>query len=309
MWWPITGMIEPPSHEAAQRVAPARVVSGPEIDTGRFEFVPHACDIAALNRHAAAGGALDITALSIFAWAAVRDRYDLTSFGSSFGEGYGPKVVGREPGGVEAIRSAGAKIAVPGFQTTAFALLRLMSGDASLKDRCVEVPFDRILEAVASGEGGVTHGLLIHQSQLTYAREGLHLVADTGRWWREHTVGETDPEGLPLPLGGNAVSRTLDARFGEGATREVVDLLASSLRHALAERDRSAAYAQRFAPELTREQTDEYLRMYVSPLTLDAGEAGERAIRRLVRESSGAGLTRSDGPIHLLRPSSPVRVG
>lgn len=320
MWWPITGMIDPPSDP--QRIEPARVISAPELDTGRFRFVPIAADIAALNRRALASGGgddeLDITALSMFAWAQVHARYQLTAFGASMGHGYGPKVVARTnpererrafPGGsadaisptdrgVRALLDPAALTAIPGRHTTAFLLLSMMLGDDAAKLRTVEMPFDRILDAVVTGERGVTHGLLIHQSQLTFASLGLDLVADTGDWWLRRT-------GLPLPLGGNAVRRDLDARFGSGTTREVVDLLHRSLRHALAHRDRSLAYAMRFAPELTRIQAERYIEMYVSDLTVDAGPRGCQAIQRLLDEAAHRGLGWSVGEVHLLTPSRP----
>jgi 1,4-dihydroxy-6-naphthoate synthase len=302
MWWPITGMIEPPSHEEAQRVQPARVVSAPEVDTERFQFQSIACDIAVLNRYASAGGTLDVTALSVFAWARVRERYALTSFGASFGEGYGPKVVGRTAGTIESLRDPRVRIAIPGFGTTAFALLSMMVGDPKLRERCIEMPFDRILEAVASGDRGVTHGLLIHQSQLTYPDAGLSLVADTGAWWREATRSDQDAEGLPLPLGGNAVARSLDETYGAGSVQEVVDILARSLRYALEHRGRAVEYCRGFAPELNRAQTEEYLRMYVSDLTIDTGERGERAMRLLIQRAETTGLVEPGQPVELLKP-------
>jgi 1,4-dihydroxy-6-naphthoate synthase len=319
MWWPITGMIQPPTHEAAQRVASARVLTKPEMDTGRFRFVPIASDIAALNRRAIASGDLDITAISMNCYAHVAGRYQLTCFGSSMGFGYGPKLVGRADGvaseprrvaspvcyadepGVDGGDSprlelpAGAVVAIPGRETTAFLLLSMMLGDARSSVRFVEMPFDRILEAAASGEKGATHGLLIHQSQLTFSQLGLRLIADVGEWWLTQT-------GLPLPLGGNAVRRDLDARHGAGAMREVVQLLDRSVRYALEHRERSLEYCMRFAPEITRAQAERYIEMYVNDLTVDAGEVGERAVQRLLREGHRLGYCPDAGEIQMLRP-------
>jgi 1,4-dihydroxy-6-naphthoate synthase len=314
MWWPITGMIEPPADP--QRVEPARVVSPPEIDTGPFRFVPIAADIAALNRRAVAGSPetdLDITALSIFAWAHVHARYALTAFGSSTGYGYGPKVVARAapPGpsaspacyagaisprdaGVRALLEPGALTAIPGRQTTAFLLLSMMLGDDAPRLRTLEMAFNRILDAVSNGACGVTHGLLIHQSQLTFAQLGLDLVADVGEWWLART-------GLPLPLGGNAVRRDLDARHGPGTTQAVVDVLDRSLRHAVEHRERSLEYCMRFAPEITRAQAERYIEMYVSDLTVDAGEPGRGAMQRLLDEAADRGLGPPVGTVELLR--------
>jgi len=295
MWWPITGLIKPPAD--AQAVRPAIVYSPPEIETDGIQFIPIAADIAALNRRAAAKGDLDITALSVFAWARLSDRYALTAFGSSFGEGYGPKVVcrGDVAGDVAGIAGQGALVAVPGTGTTAFLLLSMLAGPGRFK--MLEMPFDRILEAVSTGERGVTHGLLIHQSQLTYAELGLRLVVDLGQWWGEQT-------GLPLPLGGNAIRRDLDERFGAGTLQRVVDVMAASVRHARANHARSSAYCRAFAPELSAAQTERYLEMYVSGLTLDAGQRGEGAISRIVEQASRLGLAPGVREEHLrmLRP-------
>jgi 1,4-dihydroxy-6-naphthoate synthase len=188
-----------------------------------------------------------------------------------------------------------ALIAIPGAQTTAFLLLSMMLGPDHAGLRFVEMPFDSILEAAATGEGGVTHGLLIHQSQLTFGQLGLELVADVGEWWLAKT-------GLPLPLGGNAVRRDLDAKFGPGTTREVVGLMNSSLRHALSDHKRSLDYCMRFAPEITRAQAERYIQMYVNDLTIDAGEVGQRAVARLLGEGFRLGLCPDAGPATMLRP-------
>ncbi len=319
MWWPITGMIQPPSHEHAQGVVPARVTTKPEIDTGRFRFVPIAADIAALNRRAIATGDLEITAISMNCYAHVAARYQLTSFGSSMGYGYGPKLVGRA--GMSGERPSvlaspvcyanesgnfggqtpplalgdGAVVAIPGRETTAFLLLSMMLGEHRSRVRCVEMPFDRILQAAATGEGGVTHGLLIHQSQLTFAQLGLQLLADVGDWWLRQT-------GLPLPLGGNAVRRDLDELHGAGTTMEVARLLDRSIRYSLEHRERSLEYSMGFAPEITREQAEQYIQMYVNDLTVAAGEVGERAVRRLLGEGLRLGLCPDAGEIQMLHP-------
>jgi 1,4-dihydroxy-6-naphthoate synthase len=291
MWWPITGKIDPRELGGA-----GRIVEPPVLDTGRFAFRALPADIDVLNRRAIESGDLDITALSMFAWAKVKDRYALTCCGSSMGEGYGPKVVVRE--GAREWTSEGV-IAVPGTRTTAFLLLTLAMKECGSPFEFVEMPFDRILEAVASGRAGdgrpVSAGLLIHQSQLTFAEMGLRQVIDLGAWWLERT-------GLPLPLGGNAVRRDLEARFGAGALREVTGLLDRSIRHALAHRDESTAYAMRFAPEISRAQADRYIDMYVSPMTVDAGPRGREAIQRLLDEAAAAGMCPPVGPVEMVRP-------
>ena len=330
MWWPITGLIEPPVDP--QQITPARVISRPELDTGRFRFAPIAADIAALNRHAMAGGVgaggggggadagLDITAISMFAWAHVRDRYALTSMGASMGYGYGPRLVvpartqdsrsDRPPQPASApcylheaeprratvadMRRPETLIAVPGVGTTAFLLLSMILGPGSF--RYIEMPFDAILDAVAHRRSGITAGLLIHQSQLTFADLGLELVVDVGDWWLKQT-------GLPLPLGGNAVRRDLDARFGPGSMREIVGLLNRSVRYALAHRERSIEYCMCFAPEISREQAERYIDMYVSDLTVDAGEAGRGAVQRLLEEGAKLGMCPHPGIVAFERPS------
>lgn len=293
MWWPITGKIDPVRKDEHGF---GIVVEPPRLETGRFAFRALAEDIAVLNRRAMGGGDLDITALSMFTWAHVRDRYRLTACGSSMGEGYGPKVVCRRGQGAGAARI----IAVPGVKTTAFLLWRLWEesraaagsrgaeGDAEI----VELPFDQILAAVASGRAD--RGLLIHQSQLTYADVGLEQLVDLGQWWGERT-------GLPLPLGGNALRRDLEARFGPGTLAEVTGLLDRSIRYALDHRDESVRYCMRFAPEIDRSQAERYIDMYVSPLTVDMGARGEAALRRLLDEAARLGLAPAVGTIDIAR--------
>lgn len=298
MWWPITGMIRPPADP--QRIEPAIVEHAPEIDTGEFRFVPIAADIAALNRHAIGGGKLHVSALSVNCWARLSDAYQLTSFGSSMGFGYGPKIVARsdQQPSLDGLLSPGAKLAIPGRQTTAFLLASMMLGNDHAQLNVVEMPFDHILEAVARNQDGITHGLLIHQSQLTFADLGLQLITDVGQWWLQST-------GLPLPLGGNAIRRNLDAEVGSGAKSAVVDLLFRSLKHAMKNHDRSVAYAMKFAPELDRARTEQYLSMYVNDLTVDAGTAGERAIKELLGRGAELGLCPIPGDCRMARPSFP----
>lgn len=266
MWWPITGKIDPRDHD--------RTVEPPVLATGRFAFKALPADIDVLNRRAIEEGDLDITALSIFAWAKVAHHYALTSCGGSFGEGYGPKVVTR---GDTDLR--GKLIAVPGVRTTAFLLLTLALGAGTFHQ--TEMPFDRILDAVAGGQADA--GLLIHQSQLTFADLGLTQVLDLGAWWLKHT-------GLPLPLGGNAIRRDLETRHGTGTLHELTGLLNRSIAHALAHRDESTRYAMGFAPEINRSQADRYIDMYVSGLTVDARPRGEQAIARLLDEAARIGM-------------------
>lgn len=297
MWWPITGMIDPSD--------PARVVTPPEIETGRFCYRAVPADIESLNRRAAAGGDLDITAMSVHAYPHVRDAYALTACGHSMGEGYGPKLVVREDSPIRTVVGAfargvnGPAVAVPGARTTAFLALSLLVMDSFAY---VEMPFDRIIGAVA--EGRVAMGLIIHEGQLTYADSGLREVVDLGAWWGERT-------GLPLPLGANAVKRDLDQRFGPCTMREVAAVLKRSIEHAMEHRARSIGYAMGFAEMnlgkggsggISLERVSRFVDMYVNDLTLDAGQRGEEAIRRLLREGAGAGLCPGVGKVALVRP-------
>jgi 1,4-dihydroxy-6-naphthoate synthase len=307
MWWPITGMIDPPRDPRA--VEPARVISKPAIDTGDVRFIPIAADISVLNRRAIEQGDLDITAMSMNCYARVAAKYQLTSFGSSMGYGYGPKLVAKaktrlaspvcyvdEVGESDApLIGPNSICAIPGRETTAFLVLSMMLGDAAKGIRFIEMPFDQILDVVASERDGITHGLLIHQSQLTYPELGLELIADVGQWWLAHT-------GLPLPLGGNAIRRDLDARLGPTATKQIVNLLHASIQHALAHREQSLTYCMRFAPEITRAQAEKYIQMYVSDLTIDAGGQGRSAIQRLLSQGHALGLCPDPGTIDLARP-------
>lgn len=284
MWWPITGMLEPGLS--------GRAVTEPEIGTGRFRFAAVPEDIQVLNRRAAEAGDLEITALSLFGWAMVADRYALTSCGSSLGEGYGPKVVVRAGSAMDLAalrrlaRSGELVVAVPGKRTTAYLVLCLALG---VEPSAVELPFDRVIGAVGSaGLEGPHAGVVIHEGQLTFADAGLEQALDLGAWWQEET-------GLPLPLGVNAVRRDLEDRFGPGTLAEVSGTLRRSIEHALAHRDRSIDYSLQFALQseggvhVSRERVDRYLGMYVTPLTVSLGERGRRAIELLLSRAVEAG--------------------
>jgi 1,4-dihydroxy-6-naphthoate synthase len=302
MWWPLTGMIDPQG-------GPLAGDDGrPAIDTGRFRFVALPADIEALNRRAVERGDLEITALSVRAWADVRDRYAITACGASFGDGFGPKLVCP---GDSAVRSAAdlgrarVVIAIPGRRTTAFLMLGLVLAEGGLNARptqgqsptFVEMPFDRIIGAVARGECDA--GLVIHEGQLTFADAGLRLLLDVGAWWKDRT-------GLKLPLGINAVRRDLDETHGPGTLAEIGRLLRTSVAYAMDRRDRSVAYTMAFAraniargggEPPTLERVDRYCRMYVSDETRTMGDAGIEAIRRLLAEGAAAGLCPQPGAI------------
>ncbi len=244
-----------------------------KIETGDFEFLHELRDIETLNR-AAFEGRYEISAVSFHAYCHVADRYAILPHGASFGDGYGPVLISKEPL-ARADLLAGAEVAVPGLLTTAYLTLRLYLGGAEPKHRVV--PFDRIMEEV--GRGALPAGLLIHEGQLTYAEEGFRLVEDLGRWWKAETGG-------PLPLGCNVIRKDL----GPAAIRQVSRLLGESIRYALAHREEALDYAMAYARNLPRGKADAFVGMYVNEWTKGYGEAGREAVRVLLGRAAEAGL-------------------
>jgi 1,4-dihydroxy-6-naphthoate synthase len=242
-----------------------------KLDTGALEFRHELQDIETLNRRALRGE-LEVTAVSIHAYAHLLDKYALLPSGCSMGDRYGPMVVARRPLTVADLRSV--RIAVPGTLTTAFLTLRLLLPEGFA---CEVVPFDQILGAVA--EGRFDAGLIIHEGQLTFQDQGLHLVLDLGVWWQERT-------GLPLPLGGNAVRRDL----GSEIIRQISRLLKESIRYGLEHRDEALAYALGYARDMDKGLADRFVGMYVNDWTLDYGPRGREAVRRLLDEGHRAGI-------------------
>jgi len=248
------------------------------LDTGGLHFVHQLEDIETLNQRALKGE-LEVSAVSIHAFAHLSDRYALLSSGASMGERYGPTLITREPKRLEELK--GQTIAVPGKLTSAYLTLQLCLG----KDVPVTVmPFDRILPAVASGE--VSAGLLIHEGQLYYGDKGLHKVLDLGEWWFEQT-------GLPLPLGGNVVRKDL----GEERVLQIARLLKESIRYALDHRQEALDYALQYARDLDPALADRFVGMYVNERTVDYGPEGREAVRLLLRRAEESGLVR--GPLDI----------
>ena len=231
-----------------------------KLDTRGLELEPVASDIQTLNEWALEGR-LEVTALSAGAYPAVADRYVLLPHGASFGQGYGPIVVARRVLSPDELRTV--EIATPGPLTTATRVLKLALGDVRTRD----LPFDRVLDEVASGRAEA--GLLIHEGQLTYGDAGLHKLLDLGVWWQDET-------GLPLPLGLVAARRDL-ARLDEVSSvlREAIDV-------GLANRAEALAYASGFGRGIDAETADEFVAMYVNDLTLDIGDRGRAAVERLL---------------------------
>ncbi|MEW6182038.1 MAG: MqnA/MqnD/SBP family protein [Bacillota bacterium] len=241
-----------------------------KINTGGYSFTHVLRDIETLNR-AALQGVYDISAISLHAYPYVEDKYLLLPCGASVGDGYGPLVVVRAdaPEGFEP-----AAVAVPGEMTTAYLALKLWRPAM----KTTVMPFDRIGEAVGAGE--VEGGLLIHEGQLTYLREGLRKVIDLGEWWKEEN-------GLPLPLGGNVLHR----RHTERAV-EINELLRKAIAWALDFREESLKHALSYARGLEKAEADRFVGMYVNAWTLDLGERGRRAVDDLLRRGYDAGIIR-----------------
>jgi 1,4-dihydroxy-6-naphthoate synthase len=247
-----------------------------KLDTGGLQFVHQLEDIETLNRRAL-NGELEVSAVSIHAFAHLADRYALLASGSSMGDRYGPTVITREPATLADLR--GRTIAVPGLLTTAYLALRLCLG----KDVPVVVlPFDQILLAVAEGKADA--GLIIHEGQLYYGDRGLHKVVDLGQWWFEET-------GLPLPLGGNVVRKDL----GEELVEQIARLLKQSILYALEHRQEALEYALRYARDLDPTLADRFVGMYVNDWTVDYGPKGREAVRTLLARGADAGLV--PGPL------------
>jgi 1,4-dihydroxy-6-naphthoate synthase len=241
------------------------------IDTGGLRFVHQLEDIETLNRRAKSGE-LEVSAVSIHAFAHLTDTYALLASGASMGDRYGPTLVTREPATLDDLQ--GQTIAVPGKLTSAYLTLQLCLG----KDVPVTVlPFDQILPAVAAGT--VRAGLLIHEGQLYYGERGLHKVLDLGQWWYEQT-------GLPLPLGGNVVRKDL----GEPLVLRIAALLKQSILYALEHRQEALEYALRYARGLDPTLADRFVGMYVNDWTVDYGPRGREAVRLLLGRAAAAGL-------------------
>lgn len=276
MWWPLTGQNHPD----------AGPFSRPQLDTADLLFSLTARDVEQLNKLAVAGGyPYDITAVSAAAYPAIADRYAITRAGASFGEGYGPKLVVAADSPVRTLDDlTGKSVAIPGLNTTAHLILRLARPDV----RVTEMLFSDIPLAVADARFDA--GLLIHEAQLCLDRHNLRAVADMGRWWLDRT-------GLPLPLGLNVVRRDLPD------LGRVCGLLAGSVAFAARERAASKAYLRRNnagKPEWNDDALlDRYLDMYVSPLTVDMGDTGRRALTELYRRAHLGGLIPAVPPLDI----------
>lgn len=276
MWWPL--------FEVAGK--PPRLAS----DQFNLRFEPVVLDIESLNQRAVHGTTedqLEVTAISCACYPRVASRYEITACGASVGDGYGPKLVAREAMTLEALQASSPRIAVPGVLTTACMVTTLMFGRDGFEP--VVVPFQEIANSVAAGD--VDAGVVIHEGQLTFATQGLHLVEDLGAWWSRET-------GLMLPLGANAIRRDLDTTFEPGVQQEVLRLLEASVRYALDHRAESIEYALDFARDMGAALADTFVQLYVNQWTLDFGERGHQSVIELLARAADAGLT---DPIETLR--------
>jgi 1,4-dihydroxy-6-naphthoate synthase len=228
-----------------------------------YRFTHTLCDIETLNRRAQTEAFFDVSAISFHAYPYVQSNYTLMGCGGSVGEGYGPMVVSSRkltPGDLGKIR-----LAVPGTLTTAFLALKVFNPDIETE----VVPFDQIIPAILAGKFDA--GLIIHEGQLTYSSSGLYKVIDLGVWWRETT-------GLVLPLGGNAIRRSLGAE----SHRIISKALRDSIQHALDHREQALEYAMQFARDLDTTLANRFVSMYVNERTMDYGADGREAIRKLL---------------------------
>ena len=243
-----------------------------KIDTEGLTYVHELQDIESLNQRAMRGE-LEVTAVSIHAYAYLSDRYSLLPHGASMGDRYGPRLVARDPADRSEVK--GKRIAIPGPLTSAYLALQLYEPDFTP----VFTPFDAIEDAVVNGD--VDMGLLIHEGQLTFAERGLHLVADMGEWWFQET-------GLPLPLGGNVVRKDLGPELTSKISRHLRDSIAYGLQHRVGALD----HAMQYARGLDRSKADTFVGMYVNDWTLDYGERGRQAVRLFLQRGVEAGLVK-----------------
>ena len=241
-----------------------------KLETEGLKFEHTLKDIQTLNEDAK-NGVFDVTAISFHAFAYVADKYALLPHGASIGDKYGPILVSKEH--LDADDIGTMKIAVPGELTSAYLALRIFNSDF----QHVVYPFDEIIDAVQKGE--VDAGLLIHEGQLFYNQMGLNKVLDLGEWWHDKT-------GLPLPMGGNVIRRDL----GKDLMSQVSKHLHNSIVYSMENREDALAYAMQFARDMQPELADRFVAMWVNDLTLDYGERGREAVKRLLDEGHKAGI-------------------
>lgn len=236
-----------------------------------YKFTHTLCDIETLNQRAMSDAPYDVTAISFHAYPYLQERYTLMACGGSVGEGYGPMIIANQRFAPDQISRV--RVAVPGKLTTAYLTLKLFAPQIET----LTVPFDKIIPEVLAGNFDA--GLIIHEGQLTYSNSGLHKIVDLGQWWREQT-------GLPLPLGGNAIRRSL----GSNVMLTVTQALRDSIQHALDHREAALEYAMQFARDLDPQLANRFVSMYVNERTLNYGADGKEAIRKLLSMGHERGI-------------------
>jgi 1,4-dihydroxy-6-naphthoate synthase len=236
-----------------------------------YKFTHTLTDIEALNQRALTDPFYDVTAISFHAYPYLQDHYTLMACGGSVGDSYGPMIVATRPYTLDEVKKL--RIAVPGTLTTAYLTLKLFAPEIET----VTVDFDKIIPAVIAGE--FEAGLIIHEGQLTYGRDGLKKILDLGVWWHEQT-------GLPLPLGGNAIRRSL----GPEVQLITTNALRDSIQHALDHRDAALEYAMQFARDLDTSLANRFVGMYVNERTLNYGDDGREAIKKLLHMGYERGI-------------------
>jgi 5,8-dihydroxy-2-naphthoate synthase len=283
---------------ATTQASEVRIAHSPDCDdafmfyalaTGKLrvpglKFTHILSDIETLNQ-AANTMKYDVTAVSVYAYPSIADKYVLLDCGASFGEGYGPIVVSARP--LKKSELKGRKVAIPGTKTTSYLVLKLFESGVET----VTMPFDKILGAVKAKE--VEAGLLIHEGQLLYSQEGLHRVIDLGVWWQELT-------GLPLPLGANAIRRSMGSELGVQVARAIRGSIAYALDH----REEALNYALQFARDMDPSLADKFVGMYVNRWTLNYGEEGRRAVNELVSRAVAANLLPKSARVDFLSESN-----
>ena len=240
------------------------------IPTDGIQVVHVIEDIESLNQRALKGE-LEVTAVSIHAYAYIADKYALMPCGSSMGDRYGPILVANQL--FPASELKGKKIAIPGKMTTAYLTCSLFESDFE----AIEVPFDQIIDFVKSGQADA--GLIIHEGQLTYGESGMHKILDLGEWWYQET-------GLPLPLGGNVIRRDL----GDEKMRKVTRLVRQSIQHSLDNRAEALDYAMIYARDMETKTADQFVGMYVNEYTIDYGDSGREGVRELLKRGYESGI-------------------
>lgn len=275
MWWALT---------------PDKVGKAP-LEFAHFSFEPVHSDIESLNERSLIAD-LEITAISCAQYPYVADKYAITSCGASFGKNYGPKLVTCKDMSLEEVKSSDFKIAVPGARTTASLVTSLMLGCTS--DRLVPVPFDETIDRVENGE--FQAGVVIHEGQLTFQDARLLLVADLGVWWHDEFT-------LPLPLGLNVIRRDICKDMEGLGLSDIADALYQSIQHAMNNRMEAIEYSLKFGRGISHDVANEFVEMYVNPLTENCGQQGLKAIEILLIEAFKAGHSPDPGEIDIIEPA------